>query len=112
MSDASSGSRPAITAKHSRNALDLYLPVAKAIGAVVFVCGIVWWVANQSRDITDARRVAEEASSAARDAASAARAAAADNAASQVKQAEILTRLSGIETQLAELRSLMLRGRP
>ena len=93
------------TGRHARNALNQYLPIAKVGSVLVFVAGMIWWVANQSRDIVDARRVADEAKAAATQAA-------ADNGALKLKEAEILTKLTSIEAQLAELRAIMLRRGP
>jgi hypothetical protein len=93
------------TTRHSRNALHHHLPLINVVALVAAFCGGAWWMSNQSRDITDARRVADEALSAAK----AASVASADQ---QLRQVEVLAKLSGIEAQLAELRALFLRGKP
>jgi hypothetical protein len=93
------------TTRHSRNALQHHLPLVNVIALVGGICCGAWWISNQSRDITDARRVADEALAAAK----AASVASADQ---QLRQVEVLAKLSGIEAQLADLRALFLRGKP
>lgn len=90
------------TARHSRNALRQHLPVVTVASLLLFCCGILWWVANQSRDIVDARKIADAALVKAEAVAMA-------NIAAQIEQAKILTKLSAIEAQLNDLRTFLMR---
>lgn len=93
------------TEKTMRNLLKSYLPIGTIAGCAVTLVGVVWWVANQSRDIQDNRKAAGLADQKAESALAAA-------TELRLKEAEILAKLSGIETQLAELRALILRRSP
>jgi hypothetical protein len=93
------------TTRHSRNALHQHLPLINVIGVLLCCGGGLWWVKDQSRDIVDARRVANEALAAAKDAT-------VMSADQKLRQVEVLAKLSGIEAQLAELRALFLRSKP
>jgi hypothetical protein len=93
------------TTRHSRNALHQHLPLINVVAIVLFFCGAAVWVKGQERDIKDARRIAEEALGAAK-------AASVASDEQKLRQVEVLAKLSGIEAQLAELRSLFLRRQP
>ena len=93
------------TQRISRNALHQHLPLINVVAVVAAFCGGAWWMSNQARDISDARRVADEALTAAKTATVA-------SADQQLRQVEVLAKLSGIEAQLAELRALFLRSKP
>lgn len=76
------------TDRKTLDARKLTLPVVVVAGIVVYVGGMVWWVANQSRDIADARNAAAEAKAANLAAAAEAKAA----TAAVVAQVEALSR--------------------
>jgi hypothetical protein len=89
-----------------------WLPLPVVVWLLVTLGPMVWWVANQARDIQDARRVAEESKAQVAICTTEARAISDRVMATQISEREILTKLAAIEAQLAELRTLMLRRGP
>jgi hypothetical protein len=89
----------------TRNAASMYLTIGKVASVVIFFGGMVVWVTNQSRDIVDARRIADEARTMAISAQN-------DGATLRLKEAEILVKLAGIEAQVAEVRTILIRRGP
>ena len=87
------------------NLLKTWLPLPTIVAIALTTGPMLIWVVNQSRDIQDAARVAGEAKSlsqAQQDAISALR----------LKEVEVLTKLAGIEAQLAEIKLIILRKQP
>jgi hypothetical protein len=84
------------------NLLKTWLPLP-TIAAIALTTGpMLIWVVNQSRDIQDAARVASEAKVQVQQQH-------ADIAALRLKEVEVLTKLAGIEAQLAEIKLIILR---
>jgi hypothetical protein len=92
------------------NLVKTWLPAPVVVWLLITGAPMVWWIANQSRDIQDARRIADEAK------AELAACRAEDKRLhdqvqlGQISQREIVTRLAGIEAQIAEVRAILLRG--
>lgn len=96
---------PSDRIERGSNLLKTWLPLP-TIAAIALTTGpMLIWVVNQSRDIQDAARIAN-------DAVSMSRAQQADISALRLKEVEVLTKLAGIEAQLSEIKVIILRKQP
>ncbi len=85
----------------------LSLPVVGVCALIPTMVGVIWWVANQSRDITDARRVADEARVAVTADAISIRKLSDDLADARKDGAVTTARLASIEAQLQEIKAMV-----